>query len=114
VIASASLASCREPTVDLPNRDPGAPAPHVASIGGFVRDRVTLQPVAGALVQVDAISAISKADGSYELVDIRNAVVTISTSRDGYETMSTLLPLANGHNTRTVLLQPQTAISSQP
>ena len=84
---------------------PTVPAPHIAHLRGRVINLQTGQPIAGAKVDVGTASAISAADGSYAIGDLHRTSVDLITSKVGYDTTFTLLPLPRGDTQFTVRLR---------
>ncbi len=65
-------------------------------VRGFVIDALTSQPIAGATVRIDSTVATSGADGSYSLSNLLLLAGTIQTTKAGYDTARTLIPLNGG------------------
>ncbi len=93
------LASC-VPTNDALDEKvvdwPTTPAPHIAHLRGRVLDLQTGQPISGAKVDIGTASAVTVADGSYSLGNLSRTSVDIVTTKVGYDTTFTLLPLPRG------------------
>ncbi len=95
---------------------PDLPAdPLVASIGGQVLDADTGLPLVGAAVSADGKTVASAADGSYQILDVRNHVVRLTATHDGYAPRDVQgLPLSAGHNVYVVRMTPTTASAQSP
>lgn len=65
-------------------------------VRGFVIDAATNQPIAGATVTIEGTSAVSGTDGSYTLSNLMLLAATIQTTKVGYDTARTLIPLSGG------------------
>ena len=90
---------------------PTVPAPHIAHLRGRVVDFTTGQPIAGAKVDIGAASTISGPDGSYALGDLRIEAGDLETTKVGYDTARTLIPLTGGEYAFNPRLRPATPIA---
>ncbi|MEY4608015.1 MAG: hypothetical protein RL625_232 [Gemmatimonadota bacterium] len=79
--------------------------PSETNLRGTVIDAVTLAPLPGS--RVDAGVAVSIADslGAYNLQRLTMAAVDLITTRAGYDTLKTLLPLEGGDKSFTIRLR---------
>lgn len=75
---------------------PTTPAPHIAHLRGRVLNLQTGQPIPGAKVDIGTASAVTVGDGSYSLGNLSRTSVDIVTTKAGYDTTFTLLPLPRG------------------
>jgi hypothetical protein len=91
---------------------PTTPAPHVAHLRGRVINLQTGQPIEGAKVDAGTAFAISTADGSYTIGELHRTSVDLVTSKAGYDTTFTLLPLPRGDTQFTVRLRAQSTGAS--
>jgi hypothetical protein len=72
----------------------------------------TGQPIEGAKVDAGTAFAISTADGSYTIGELHRTSVDLVTSKAGYDTTFTLLPLPRGDTQFTVRLRAQSTGAS--
>lgn len=93
-----------EKVVDWPTE----PAPHIAHLRGRVLDFTTGQPIEGARVDIGGGFALSGADGSYAIGDLRILAGDLVTTKIGYDTARTLLALPRGDSQFTVRLRTAT------
>lgn len=96
LFASLSLAACGGAFIDPKpsTATPTGPAPiPETNLRGQVLDQANGAPIAGATVEASGATSTSTADGSYNLQRLQLAAVQLVTSRAGYDTARTLLPL---------------------
>lgn len=85
---------------------PTGPArPSETNLRGIVIDAVTLAPLPGAKVDAGVASSIADSLGTYNLQRLTMAAVDLVTTRTGYDTLKTLLPLEGGDKTFTLRLR---------
>lgn len=85
---------------------PTGPArPSETNLRGTVIDAVTLAPLPGAKVDAGVAASIADSLGGYNLQKLTMAAVELMTTRTGYDTLKTLLPLEGGDKTFTIRLR---------
>ena len=80
--------------------------PAETNLRGTVIDQTTLAPVGGARVEAGPVVWVTDSTGAYTLQRLTMLAVEVVTSRVGYDTARTLLPLEGGDKVFTVRLRP--------
>ena len=83
----------------------GPVRPTETNLRGTVIDAVTLAPLPGAKVDAGVASSTADSLGNYNLQRLTMAAVDLVTTRSGYDTLKTLLPLEGGDKTFTLRLR---------
>ncbi|KKM91060.1 hypothetical protein LCGC14_1232230, partial [marine sediment metagenome] len=65
---------------------PPEPEPGLANLYGRVTDSVTGQTVAGVLVTLDGMEALTNGGGNYAFADLEPGGYVLQCSKTGYET----------------------------
>jgi hypothetical protein len=83
-----SLTECSTSTNSAPPYRPniriGLPPINMGAIRGYIRDALTLAPVAGAIVALGSKRDTSKANGSYIFYNVAPGLVNVNASATGY------------------------------
>ena len=80
--------------------------PAETNLRGTVIDQTTLAPVGGARVEAGPVVWVTDSTGAYTLQRLTMLAVEVVTSRAGYDTARTLLPLEGGDKVFTIRLRP--------
>ncbi|MEK0431407.1 MAG: hypothetical protein RL139_1211 [Gemmatimonadota bacterium] len=114
VIATPLLAACGAEHGMDQSTNPAAtwPAgpyrPAETNLRGTVIDQATSAPVGGARVEAGTVVWVTDSTGAYTLQRLTMLAVEVVTSRAGYDTARTLLPLEGGDKVFTVRLRAST------
>ncbi|HSJ15911.1 MAG TPA: carboxypeptidase-like regulatory domain-containing protein [Longimicrobiales bacterium] len=103
IILSALAASCGgngSPTIIDP--------PQPATLSGAVRASDTQAAIAGATVAVGEVSAVTQANGSFQLLNLPTGSVTVQASAAGFDSHSQSIALQAGSNALDVTLARRT------
>lgn len=77
----------------------------ITNLRGLVIDQLSGAPVAGAVLEADGKSTTSLGDGTYNLQNLQQAAVQLVTTREGYDTARTILPLTGRDQQFTVRMR---------
>ena len=111
IVAASCLAACgAEHGMDQSTNPwatwPAGPyRPAETNLRGTVIDHATSAPVGGARVEAGAVVWVTDSTGAYTLQRLTMLAVEVVTSRAGYDTARTLLPLEGGDKVFTVRLR---------
>ncbi|MFM8909906.1 MAG: hypothetical protein ACKOH8_04930, partial [Gemmatimonadota bacterium] len=86
----------------------GPVRPTETNLRGTVIDAVTLVPLPGAKVDAGVAASVADSLGTYNLQRLTMAAVDLVTTRNGYDTLKTLLPLEGGDKSFTIRLRAST------
>jgi hypothetical protein len=107
LVATLLLGACAAQDFTAPGRQDNAETgPQFANLNGVVLSSTTLQPVAGARVQIGEFYTFTAANGSFSLVTRCDDVVTMTVTREGFQSLSQTEKFAPGTNTRGIRLTP--------
>lgn len=79
--------------------------PAETNLRGTVIDQATLAPIGGAKVEAGTVSWVTDSTGAYTLQRLTMLAIEVVTSRAGYDTARTLLPLEGGDKVFTVRMR---------
>jgi hypothetical protein len=85
---------------------PGPPPAGKANLYGTVRDADTSNPIVGAIITLDSIQTTSDSSGNYSFTDIDPDTYSISCTKDGFQTVSESITVAEGNNQVNIMLTP--------
>jgi hypothetical protein len=84
--------------------------PFEANLYGQVLDLETGAPIEGAKVNVGIDSAVTKADGLYNLQGLRAQIVQVVTSHPRYDSTTAQIPLPDGDMQWVIRLRPKPTV----
>jgi hypothetical protein len=108
LVATLLVGACAAQDITAPARedDVSETGPQFANLNGVVLSSTTLQPVSGARVQIGELYTFTASNGSFSLVTRCDDVVTMTVTREGFQTLSQTEKFASGTNTRGIRLTP--------
>lgn len=89
---------------------PPEPSLGMANIYGIVLDRTTGKAIPGAMLSIGGHQVLTDSSGNYVLEELALGAYTVSFSKDGYETLTDTVTLAEGNNEVNAQLDPISTI----
>lgn len=115
-VASAAallLTGCGDP-VSSYTHVPQPSAAQATHLRGRVVDFVTGDPISGARIQYSGLSTLSSADGLYQLTGLPIGAGELISSRTGYDTLRTHIPLPGGDYEHLIRLHASASLTGSP
>lgn len=110
VVSLLALGACKgkpiEPFDEVPEDLRPPNGPKHTHLRGQVVDMITGAPIQDVIVAADGIESITGEEGYYNLQNLRVGATELSTSRAGYITGNSIIPLNGGDQEFNIRLRP--------